>query len=245
METNYQTQPNTPDAHAIDAGRLKGTSFLSDGIKDIWVHDIMRPVEDFCARHRITPNRITIIGFVLTLIGSFCLATNHLIFGGWFIIWGGCCDFLDGRIARRLNMQTQSGAFFDSVLDRYMDAATLFALAYLFRNSWVSAIIYIALLGSVTTPYIRAKAESLQLKSEGGEMQRPERIAYIGIGSMMSGHLISLMYPFFKPGEEMAPWILIVAMIIVAWNSNKVAVNRFLEAYRALEARDRASKISS
>jgi phosphatidylglycerophosphate synthase len=172
------------DPAAIDAGRLAGSVFVTGDAKDLWVNGIFRPIENFCVRRGFTPNQITWTGLFITLVASVFLAMGHFLIGGWLIILGGCCDFLDGRIARRLNLQTQSGAFFDSVLDRYMDAASLFALAYFFRNSWIDLIVYLALLGSVTTPYIRAKAESLGLKSDGGQMQRPERIAFIGVGSL-------------------------------------------------------------
>lgn len=238
-------EPSSSEALQIDAGRLEGSVFLTSGIKDLWVHDIMRPAEDFCARHHITPNQITIIGFALTLLGSICIATNHLVWGGWIIIWGGCCDFLDGRIARRMNLQTQSGAFFDSVLDRYMDATTLFSLAYLFRDSWVGVVVFAAILGSVTTPYIRAKAEALGLKNDGGQMQRPERVTYLGIGSMLSGYYGCLMFPFIKAGESTTPWILIFAVIVVAWNSNKVAIERFRETFFELKAKDKLNKSAS
>lgn len=236
VESKPSSQPtlSSPD---IDAGRLKGTGFLSDGIKDLWVHDIMRPVEEFCARRRITPNQITWVGFALTLLSALTIATDHLIWGGWLMIWGGCCDFLDGRIARRFNLQSESGAFFDSVLDRYMDSATLFALAYYFRDSWVSLLVFLAILGSATTPYIRAKAESLGLKSDGGQMQRPERIAYLGIGTLLSGFYICLMYPFMPADESSTPWFLILAIGIVAWSSNKVAIQRSRDAYNALKSR--------
>lgn len=232
-------EASSAEALVIDAGRLKGSVFLSDGIKELWVHDIMRSTEDFCARNGFTPNQITICGFFLTLIASGFVATNHLIWAGIFIILGGCCDFLDGRIARRMNLQTQSGAFFDSVLDRYMDAVTLFGLAYLFRDSWVSILVYLSILGSTTTPYIRAKAEALGLKSDGGQMQRPERIAYLGIGSLFSGFYICLMYPFLNPGETTQPWILILAIAIVAWNSNKVAIERFWGTFKTIRDSER------
>lgn len=222
----------------INASKLKGTRLLSGAIKEWWVLDLMPPVENALVAWKLTPNSITIIGFVLTALASGCIAFNHLIWGGWLIIAGGCCDFLDGRLARRLNMQTQSGAFFDSTIDRYMDAIVFAALAVLFHDSWVLALVYLGWLGSSTTPYIRAKAESLGISSSGGQMQRPERVVYVGIGCLLSGYLMCITYPFLEKGEEVSPYFLILAIVTIAWMSNKTSIDRFWSTYKALNAKD-------
>lgn len=223
----------------IDAGRLKGSAFLNPSIVEWWVKDFMSPLEDFCVRHKITPNKITTMGFALTLVAAVLLATGHLIWGGWTVILAGCFDFFDGRVARRMNLSTESGAFYDSCLDRYMDSAVLFGLAYYFRDSWVSALVYLAILGSSATPYIRAKSESLGIASSGGAMQRPERIVYIGLGSAFSGYLMILFYPFMNKGEEAQPYLLILALGVVAFMSNKVAIERFASTFKILKSREK------
>jgi phosphatidylglycerophosphate synthase len=225
----------------VDAEKLAGSAFVSSSIKEFWVQDLMRPVEDFCIRLRLTPNQITFLGLVMAFAAAGFMAFHHLIWGGWIMVLGGCCDFLDGRIARRLNLKSKSGAFFDSVMDRYMDTAVLCGLAYLFRDSWMEIVVFLALIGTVATPYIRAKSESLGLDGGGGEMQRPERIVYIGVGAMLSGYLGCLMYPFLQPGEEVQPYFLIVGTFVVAIMSNKVALERFFKTFRALKAEDNNS----
>ncbi|MDB5038048.1 MAG: CDP-diacylglycerol--glycerol-3-phosphate 3-phosphatidyltransferase [Bacteriovoracaceae bacterium] len=227
-----------PAADQIDAGRLKGSPFLSQTIVTWWVREFMKPIEDVCVKYRITPNKITTIGFVLTLFAASLLATKHLVLGGWMVIIAGCFDFFDGRVARRMNLSTISGAFYDSVLDRYMDSAVLFALAYYFRASWFLPVIYLAILGSATTPYIRAKSESLGIESSGGAMQRPERIVFIGLGSAFSGYLMILFYPFQKAGEEMPPYLLMVSLCIVALMSNKVALQRCISTFKLLKSKE-------
>jgi phosphatidylglycerophosphate synthase len=223
---------------AVDAGKLKGSPLLNKAIVDWWVHEFMKPIEDFCVRYRITPNTLTTTGFMITLLAAFLLATGHFIWGGWFVIIAGCFDFFDGRVARRMNLSTESGAFYDSVLDRYMDAAVLFGLAYYFRDSWFSVVVFLAILGSTTTPYIRAKAESLGMKSSGGAMQRPERIVYIGLGAALSGYLMILLYPFQEKGTESSPYILYVTLSVVALMSNKAALERFWKTYRDLRSKE-------
>lgn len=223
-------------------GKLKGTRFLSGSVKEFWVLELMQPIESFCRRTSLTPNQISFLGFLLTLIAAFMLATNHLVWGGWFMIFAGCCDFLDGRIARMKGLQTESGAFFDSVLDRYMDFAVLAALAFLFSGSWIQVVVLASLLGSTATPYIKAKSESLGISASGGEMQRPERIVILGVGAMLSGYASCLSYPFFDKGEELPPYFLIAGLCVVAVASNLAALQRFFSTFRALKERDRASR---
>lgn len=221
------------------AGKLKGTRFLSTSIKEYWVLELMRPIERFCATTSLSPNAISLIGFGLTLAAAVCLASGHLVFGGWLVIWSGCCDFLDGRIARIKGLQSDSGAFLDSVLDRYMDFATLMGLAIYFSGSvWIYAV-YLALLGASTTPYIKAKSESLGIPSSGGEMQRPERIVILGLGAMFSGYMMCLSYPFVEKNTEMPPYFLILAVVTVAIASNKVSLERFFQTFNRLKVSDK------
>ncbi len=223
------------DSKDVVQDKLKGTRFLSSSVKEFWVLEFMRPIEKFCSQTRLTPNHISIIGFALTILGSVLLATDHLILGGWIVIWAGCCDFLDGRIARLKNLSSPAGAFFDSVLDRYMDFAVLVGLALLFRDSWVLYVVYAAFLGSVTTPYIKAKSESLGIPSSGGDMQRPERVVVIAVGAMLSGFMNCLSYPFLEVGEERPPYILIFSVFVVAYASNKASWGRFWHTFKQLQ----------
>jgi len=208
---------------------------LSVNLKEFWVLELAKPVEDFFVRHKIRPNWITGIGLFLTFIASVLLATNHLIWAGWLVIFSGCCDFLDGRVARRMGLQSKSGGFYDSAMDRYMDAMIFFGLAYLFHDSWVLILVYFALLGSFVTPYFRAKSESLGIPCKGGKMQRPERVSYIAVGTMVSGILMCFTYPFLEVGEELPPYLLIFAIAIIAYVSNKVGFDRFWATYKALD----------
>jgi len=243
---NFSSSAASAAEDSVVAGKLKGTRFLSAASKEIWVLEIMQPVENFFIRNRIHPNSISIMGFALTLVAAALLATNHLIWGGWMIIWSGCFDFLDGRVARRMNLTSSAGAFFDSVLDRYMDFAGLIALAILFRHDpWILGLVYLAILGSTATPYIRAKAETLGIEGAGGEMQRPERVVLIGATAVLSGYFQTLTYPFVNPGEELPPYFLIIGLGLVALNSNKTAFQRAWSTFQELRKRDQDSSSQS
>jgi CDP-diacylglycerol--glycerol-3-phosphate 3-phosphatidyltransferase len=88
-----------------------------------------------------------------------------------------------------LGKVTAFGGFLDSVLDRYSDLLLLlaFLINYLKRGdsslviltSWVS-------IGTVLIPYIRARAEALQIPCNIGLMERAERIILLSAGALFN-----------------------------------------------------------
>ncbi|PIR22306.1 MAG: hypothetical protein COV44_08810 [Deltaproteobacteria bacterium CG11_big_fil_rev_8_21_14_0_20_45_16] len=243
LSIDNEAQDGTPSVRAsesakrINADGLKHSVLLTSGIKTWWVQDLWSPVESFFVRRRVSPNAITCIGLALTFVAGFLIATNHLISGGWMVFIAASFDFLDGRVARATGKQSTAGAFFDSCMDRYMDAAVLMGMAFLFRDSWVLIFVLAAFMGSATTPYIRAKAESLGIKCSGGAMQRPERVLYLGTGTIISGYYECLRYPFEVADWNSAKIPLILAIGFVAFVSNKVAIERFLETFKELQSK--------
>ena len=87
------------------------------------------------AAHKIglTPNKVSLIGFILAFAsaGAYAMALNYrwfLILATVLLLASGFCDTLDGIIARTFQQVTVFGGFFDSVLDRYADAAVYAAI---------------------------------------------------------------------------------------------------------------------
>jgi len=234
-EVSSQTFVDLAEKTRVDGEGLKHSIYLTGNIKSWWVHEVWGPVEKFFVKTGVHPNTITTIGFVLTCLSASLVAMNNLVVGGWLIFIAASFDFLDGRVARITNQQSRAGAFFDSVMDRYMDSAILFGLAVLFYDSWVIILVFLAFLGSMTTSYIRAKAESIGIKCSGGAMQRPERILYIGTGCVISGYYECLRYPFVSADWKPVHYPLVLALVFVALISNKVALQRFREAFLALK----------
>ena len=87
------------------------------------------------AAHKIglTPNKVSLIGFILALAAAvaYGFAFTYpwlLILATTLLLASGFCDTLDGIIARTFQQTTVFGGFFDSVLDRYADAAVYAAI---------------------------------------------------------------------------------------------------------------------
>jgi CDP-diacylglycerol---glycerol-3-phosphate 3-phosphatidyltransferase len=154
-----------------------------------WARGIARKVAQiFTGLPFITPNVLTLFGFVLNAIVAYLLATQHLVWGGVMMLFAGLFDMLDGALAKITNQVTDFGGFLDSVVDRYSEAVILFGmLLYYYQepnNKGLVEIIllYTILVGSMMISYARSRAGMLGIANEVGLLARPERIILLGIG---------------------------------------------------------------
>ncbi|MDQ2742736.1 MAG: CDP-alcohol phosphatidyltransferase family protein [Chloroflexota bacterium] len=147
---------------------------------------VVRPL----AAGGITPNTVTVAGFILNILTAAILATGRLTLGGALLLLAGLFDMLDGALARVSRRQSTFGAFLDSLLDRYSEAAVLLALLFVFtrRHDTVTVLlIYAVAIGSLLISYARARAEGLGLECKVGIAARPERIIILGLGLIFGG----------------------------------------------------------
>ncbi len=144
-------------------------------------HFLDKPLSPVVRHLKIHPNIFTIAGFLITLLAAIVLTINLRI-GGILIILGGLFDMIDGVVARANGLTSRFGAFLDSVLDRYSDAAIFIGLAwYLLKtDNIVGAIICIfTMIGALLISYTKARAEGIGEKCHVGIIERPERIILI------------------------------------------------------------------
>ncbi len=135
------------------------------------------------------PNLLTLLGFLSTLLASMFLLKGIWFIAGLAIILSGIFDLLDGVIARNLGKATPFGSFFDSVVDRYSDLVLLLALTlYYLKKEESDGVILtsVVAMGTALIPYVRAKAESLQVACHIGLMERAERIILLSVGTLLN-----------------------------------------------------------
>lgn len=164
-------------------------------ISDKLGHVFDRLLSAVARKIRFSPNALSIIGFILTLIASLVLTTN-LRLGGILVLVGGLFDILDGVVARVNNKSSSFGAFLDSILDRYSDAFIILAVAWNLGNNdnQTGVILCLGILiGAFLISYSRARAEGLGKKCTSGLMERPERIILISFGAV-SGYLMPVLW---------------------------------------------------
>jgi CDP-diacylglycerol--glycerol-3-phosphate 3-phosphatidyltransferase len=147
------------------------------------------------AKAGISPNVITTVGLLIAFAVAWVLATGHFFLGGFLVLVSGAFDMLDGAVARITGRTTKFGALLDSSFDRFSEAALFLGLlAYYADKGAFQEILLIgaALVGSVMTSYVRARAEGLGLKCEVGIFTRPERVILLAIGLIFNQMLVIL-----------------------------------------------------
>jgi CDP-diacylglycerol---glycerol-3-phosphate 3-phosphatidyltransferase len=146
----------------------------------------LRAIINACVALRIHPNTLTLVGVIINVGAAWALAHDRFVLAGVVMIVANIFDFIDGKVAHRLQLQSRFGAFWDSTLDRFSDLALLVGLIHLYSSLVRSDYVLIAALTltfSIMTSYTRARAESLVEKCKVGFMERPERIVLFMIGA--------------------------------------------------------------
>jgi CDP-diacylglycerol--glycerol-3-phosphate 3-phosphatidyltransferase len=133
------------------------------------------------------PNFFTFMGFFATLAASLLIVKGVWFLAGLTIILSGLFDLFDGVVARKFGKVSLLGSFLDSVLDRYSDLLLLLALLiYYLKKGEPESVILTSFvsMGTVLIPYVRAKAEALDVQCTIGLMERAERIILLSIGAL-------------------------------------------------------------
>jgi CDP-diacylglycerol--glycerol-3-phosphate 3-phosphatidyltransferase len=135
----------------------------------------------------INPNVLTFTGALISFWAAWEFGQGRFFRGGLIVILAGLFDMLDGEVARVSRSETQFGAFYDSVIDRYSDIILLLGLVvYYAREQMMGYVVLVGvvLMGSIMTSYARARAECLISSCKVGFMERPERIVLLIIGAL-------------------------------------------------------------
>jgi CDP-diacylglycerol--glycerol-3-phosphate 3-phosphatidyltransferase len=145
------------------------------------------PLARALLRTGISANGITLLGLAGTIAAAVLIATGRFGVGAAVFIPSAFLDLFDGLIARRMGTSSRWGAFVDSVSDRMGESALLIAVAYHFREAEprTSVVALAALACSYLVSYVKARAESLGFRCEGGFAERPERAILLGIGLLL------------------------------------------------------------
>jgi CDP-diacylglycerol---glycerol-3-phosphate 3-phosphatidyltransferase len=164
----------------------------------------------------VTPNMLTVIGLLLSILTAIVIAQGNIFVGGLLVLFAGIFDMFDGAMARVRNAATTFGAFLDSTLDRYSEGIILFGLLYYalqhpglqdplwpvsHEQTWMIIFAFIAMVGSLMVSYTKARAEGL------------ERVIILAIGLLTNTSI----------------W----ALALLAVFANVTAVERILSVWRA------------
>lgn len=193
---------------------------LSERLRN-WTQGIRAPIARVLGRLGVSPNALTVFGYLLNLPVMYVLATGRLQVGGILVVLAGLFDSLDGAVAREMGQATIFGAFFDSVTDRFSEGTVFLGLFLWYLRNGAGqelALIYIAIVGSLMVSYTRARAEGLGIQCKTGLLTRFERVALLAIGLIIQQVRVVL-------------WVLAIL-------TNLTAVQRIYHVWHAAKGQD-------
>jgi CDP-diacylglycerol--glycerol-3-phosphate 3-phosphatidyltransferase/CDP-diacylglycerol--inositol 3-phosphatidyltransferase len=183
--------------------------------REFWTKVFSGPA-DALLRLGVTPDQVTIVGTIGVVAGALWFFPRGQLFAGVMVITAFVfSDLMDGYMARKTGQTSNWGAFLDSTMDRFGDAAIFGGLLLYYAGPHAETMlggpklyVYLCLaclvFGSITS-YVRARAESLGMTAKVGIAERAERLVSILVMTGLNG-LLGL--PILT---EMTLWALLVA----------------------------------
>lgn len=151
------------------------------------------PIARILARTPVTPNQVSVAALLVAAAATVLLTLGRNIEAGLLIQASSIVDGVDGDLARAKSLATRFGGVFDTVLDRYADAAIaggMAAYAYRYEDCPQPALVgLVAVTGFLLVSYSRARLETeggLAVASELlGIASRDVRLLALAIGAVL------------------------------------------------------------
>jgi hypothetical protein len=90
----------------------------------------LRAIINLCVAWRVHPNTLTLIGVLINVGAAWALGFGRFRLAFLIMLVANIFDFIDGKVAHILGLQSEFGAFWDSTLDRFSDLALLTGLIF-------------------------------------------------------------------------------------------------------------------
>ena len=150
---------------------------------------ILEKIASIFAASGLSPNTLTIIGFVLAITSSIVYASssiqkdiffNAALVGSILLLIAGFFDVIDGSVAKITKKTSRKGAFLDSTLDKISEVIIFTGIAIGGLSNPILCMT--ALSSSLLVSYTRSRAESLGIDLSGvGFGERAERLLILAI----------------------------------------------------------------
>ncbi len=145
-----------------------------------------RPLAKLLSKTSITPNTVTYIATAVGLASAALIAMREIYLGVLVLLISQILDCTDGDLARLTGRITKKGAYLDRVFDRFVDAAIVIGIVYLYPlYLWLAG--FLAAVGSFGVSITRAMAEAEGAECKVGIGGRDTRLAIIMVG-LVVGH---------------------------------------------------------
>jgi len=193
------------------------------------------PIALALGRIGLTPNALTILGFLGTCAAAVAAAQQAWAPAGALVLLFGIFDLFDGALARATGKASRFGAFLDSTLDRTGENLVYVGIAIGSASAGFDLGVGLAALtmafASVVT-YGRAKAEVIGLHGEVGMAPREVRLVMLAGGLILAGATGGLPY---LSGATGGSWSLVLSLGLISLLSAITIVQRILHVKSQLD----------
>ncbi len=151
---------------------------------------ILEPIAGVFRALHITPNVITLLGFLLNVVAAYLIVIDQIFWAGIVFLVAAGADAIDGTLARQIGIRNKFGAFWDSTLDRLSESIIIMALTYRFAVAgqvWAVMVAFLALIASFLVSYTRSRGEGIGIDVKVGVGTRVERFIIMAVALLFSG----------------------------------------------------------
>jgi CDP-diacylglycerol--glycerol-3-phosphate 3-phosphatidyltransferase len=175
-------------------------SFVSPELRTR-VRALAEPIGRGLARLGLTPNALTVIGFLIACVAALAAGAQLWPLAGFLVIFGGIFDMFDGMVARATGKVSKAGAFMDSTFDRWGEGVVYVGITAgcLFAGYDLGAILAAAAMTSAfMVSYARARSESLGFApgkgmANVGLAPREVRLVVLAAGVALAGVNLAIL----------------------------------------------------
>jgi len=107
-----------------DELRMNITSLRPKFVKNI------EPIALLFVKLGITPNQVSLLSLIFGLLAAFTFFQRYFLLGGLLLVISAILDLVDGSVARKKNAESEFGAVFDWIADKYGDAAVILGVGF-------------------------------------------------------------------------------------------------------------------
>ncbi len=161
------------------------------------IRAMAEPLGGAIARTGLTPNQLTVIGFLIACVAAVAAAAQAWLLAGFLVIFGGVFDMFDGLVARATGRVSKAGAFLDSTFDRWGEGVVYLGITWGAMELGLTRPVILAaaaMTSAFMVSYTRARAESLGFApgkgmANVGLAPREVRLVILTLGLVIAGVL--------------------------------------------------------
>ncbi|HDR72776.1 MAG TPA: CDP-alcohol phosphatidyltransferase family protein [Methanoculleus sp.] len=201
-----------------------------------YVIERLEPLAGVFIRIGMTPNQISLISLLFGITCAYLFSIQAFLAGSILLFLSGVLDLIDGTVARKMDRESQFGAVFDWIVDKYVDGLALLGIG-------ISGMASISLILPVAEIADAGVAALAIIGSMMNTFIKPVVYAEVGYSERVQGKINDPLegVGFFGRPETLLVLIvggvtglMWVSILIIALCTNLSAIQRIIYLYRQL-----------